>query len=201
MTQPTDREFEQMLQDKGLNAPRITPQMIQDNIASEYFFTAYDAAKAGRIIRSEPKDSESLKLLTFCVLVLKNGFTVTGESACASPENFDAEAGRIAARRQAENKIWPLMGYALRTKLHEEAYQNLPYRRFAHLPVHVQRMAKEHAELVDRIEKLDAFTNTETFLELSELDRTELLEQGILMAKYRNKLKDRLDRAQATYAA
>lgn len=59
----------------------------------------------------------SLRLLTFCVLVLRNGFTVTGESACASPENFDAELGRKIARRNAEAKIWPLMGYELRSKL------------------------------------------------------------------------------------
>ena len=60
---------------------------------------------------------ESLNLLTFCVLVLRNGFTVTGESACASPENFDAEIGRKIARQNAVQKIWPLMGYELRTKL------------------------------------------------------------------------------------
>jgi Phage protein (N4 Gp49/phage Sf6 gene 66) family len=58
-----------------------------------------------------------LNLLTFCVLVLKNGFTVTGESACASPENFDAELGRKIARGNAIAKIWPLMGYALKSKL------------------------------------------------------------------------------------
>ena len=60
-----------------------------------------------------------LGLLTFCVLVLKNGFTVTGESACASPENFDAEIGRKIARQNAINKVWPLMGYELRSKLAE----------------------------------------------------------------------------------
>lgn len=59
----------------------------------------------------------SLGLLTFCVLVLKNGFTVTGESACASPENFDAELGKKIARQNAVAKIWPLMGYELRSKL------------------------------------------------------------------------------------
>lgn len=59
----------------------------------------------------------ALGLLTFCVLVLKNGFTVTGESACASPENFDAEIGRKIARQNAVAKIWPLMGYELRSKL------------------------------------------------------------------------------------
>lgn len=63
----------------------------------------------------------TLGLLTFCVLVLKNGFTVTGESACASPENFDAEIGRKIARQNAEQKIWPLMGYALKQRLREGA--------------------------------------------------------------------------------
>lgn len=58
-----------------------------------------------------------LSLLTFCVLVLQNGFTVTGESACASPENFDAEVGRKIARQNAVNKIWPLMGYELKSRL------------------------------------------------------------------------------------
>ncbi len=60
-----------------------------------------------------------LELLTFCVLVLRNGYTVTGESACASPENFDAEIGREIARLNAVSKIWPLMGYELRSKLAE----------------------------------------------------------------------------------
>lgn len=63
----------------------------------------------------------SLDLLTFCVLVLRNGFTVTGESACASPENFDAELGRKIARQNAVNKVWPLMGYALKMALHASA--------------------------------------------------------------------------------
>ena len=62
---------------------------------------------------------QPLGLLTFCVLVLCNGFTVTGESACASPENFDAELGRKIARQNAINKVWPLMGYHLKQKLAE----------------------------------------------------------------------------------
>ena len=60
-----------------------------------------------------------LKLLTFCVLVLRNGFTVTGESACASPENFNAEIGRRIARENAITKVWPLLGFRLRDALHE----------------------------------------------------------------------------------
>jgi hypothetical protein len=65
--------------------------------------------------------SQPLYLLTFCVLVLRNGFTVTGESACASPENFDAEIGRKIARQNAIEKMWPLMGFNLKQKLHESA--------------------------------------------------------------------------------
>jgi hypothetical protein len=66
----------------------------------------------------QPQPSHpALGLLTFCVLILRNGFTVTGESACASPENFDAELGRKIARQNAVAKVWPLMGYELRSKL------------------------------------------------------------------------------------
>lgn len=60
---------------------------------------------------------ESLGLLTFCVLTTRNGFTVTGESACASPENFDAEIGRKIARQNAAAKLWPLLGFRLRDQL------------------------------------------------------------------------------------
>lgn len=69
-------------------------------------------------IDANAKIPQSLGLLTFCVLVLRNGFTVTGESACASPENFDAALGRKIARENAINKVWPLMGYALKERLH-----------------------------------------------------------------------------------
>ena len=64
---------------------------------------------------------EALRLLTFCVLVLRNGFTVTGESACASPENFDAELGRKIARQNAVSKVWPLLGFLLKEKLHGQS--------------------------------------------------------------------------------
>lgn len=106
-----DNAIEQEIQAKGLTAPRITPADIEANIASEHYFTAYGGAKYGRITRDEPQNSDALKLLTFCVLVLRNGFTVTGESACASPENFKI------ARQNAVAKVWPLMGYELRSKL------------------------------------------------------------------------------------
>lgn len=109
----TDQSIEQEIQDKGLTAPRVTPADIEANISSEHYYTAGEALRIGQAPRGP------LDLLTFCVIVLKNGFTVTGESACASPENFDAELGKTIARANAVNKIWPLMGYALKQKLSE----------------------------------------------------------------------------------
>ena len=105
-------EVEAEIVSKGLVAPRVTPQDIEAQIAGEYFTTADKAFVDCPIL-------PPMALLTLCVLVLKNGFTVTGESACASPENFDEELGRKIARQHAVNKLWPLLGYALRDKLHQ----------------------------------------------------------------------------------
>lgn len=112
----SDTGIERLIQAKGKTAARVTPADLKANIVSEHYFTAADAVTynaGGPVVVPEA----SLKLLTFCVLVLRNGFTVTGESACAAPENFDAEIGRNIARENAVQKIWPLMGYELRSKL------------------------------------------------------------------------------------
>lgn len=119
----SDQTIEQEIKAKGLTAPRITPDDIEANIKQTYFFTAEEGAQ-GALVKTDPElgaEFPSISLLTFCVLVLKNGFTVTGESACASPENFDAELGRKIARQNAIAKVWPLMGYELRSKLAREA--------------------------------------------------------------------------------
>lgn len=123
------KELEAAIVATGANvAPRITPDDLKANIVSEYYFTAAEG-KAGAVAYERaakgigmypgdlPTRDVSLALLTFCVLVLRNGFTVTGESACASPENFDAEIGRRVARENAVQKIWPLLGFRLRDKL------------------------------------------------------------------------------------
>lgn len=127
----TDPGIERELLAKGLTAPRVTPADIEAAIASEHYFTAAqgdakaqeDAAFAGGSLNGEQARPipAPLSLLTFCVLVLRNGFVVTGESACASPENFDAEIGRKIARENAKQKLWPLLGYALKERLHEGA--------------------------------------------------------------------------------
>ncbi|WP_017907422.1 Gp49 family protein [Xanthomonas sp. SHU 199] len=118
--------IEQEIQAKGLTAPRVTPADLEVEIASEHYFTAADGAYGAEgfqdFAHARYEDQpQPLHLLTFCVLVLRNGFTVTGESACASPENFDSGLGRFIARRNAEAKVLPLLGFRLRDKLAGEA--------------------------------------------------------------------------------
>ena len=120
-----DDQIEAEIQAKGLTAPRITPEHVEATIASEHYFTAADGA-LGALSTTDINPvaaflslPQSLHLMTFCVLVLKNGFTVTGESACASPENFDAELGRKVARQHAKDKIWALEGYLLKEALYQ----------------------------------------------------------------------------------
>lgn len=94
-----EAQIEQEIQRKGLNAPRLNPQAIDDTIASEQYHVFPGST------------------MTVCALTLRNGYIVTGESAAASPENFDAAIGRKIARENARNKIWALEGYLLREKL------------------------------------------------------------------------------------
>lgn len=97
-----DETIESEIQKKGLTAPRVTPADIENEVIAEQFHVFPGT------------------MLTACCLTLRNGFTVTGESACASPENFDAEIGRKIARQNAVQKIWPLLGFRLRDKLSAE---------------------------------------------------------------------------------
>ena len=118
----SDQTIEQEIQAKGKTASRVTPADIEENISGAFYFTAKQGAERnatdnGCYAAGSPTEGLALSLLTFCVLVLKNGFTVTGESACASPENFDEAIGRKIARQNAVQKIWPLMGYMLKEKL------------------------------------------------------------------------------------
>jgi len=111
-----DNAIEAEIKAKGKTAPRITPAAIEACISGEFTFTVGNAARALNCPVSEATD-----LLTICVLTLKNGFTVTGESACASPENFDAEIGAKIARENAKQKVWALEGYLLKQHLCDRA--------------------------------------------------------------------------------
>ena len=92
-------EIESEIQSKGLNAPRLNPDMIDATIVSEQYYVFPNTT------------------LTVCALTLRNGYIVTGESAAASPKNFDQAIGRKISRENARNKIWALEGYLLREQL------------------------------------------------------------------------------------
>lgn len=94
-----EQQIENEIQAKGLNAPRLTPALIDEAIASEQYHVFPGTT------------------LTVCALTLRNGYIVTGESAAASPSNFDKDIGRKIARDNARNKIWALEGYLLRERL------------------------------------------------------------------------------------
>lgn len=118
--QDDEQRTEVAIQKAGKIAPRITPEDIDAAIVSEYFFTAGEGVSgATGEYPNNGHPGQPLALLTLCVLVLRNGFTVTGESACASPENFDAKIGRDIARKNAREKIWMLEGYLLKQRLYE----------------------------------------------------------------------------------
>lgn len=94
-----NQDIEREILDKGLTAPRVTPAIIDSLIVNEAYHV-FDGTT-----------------LTVCCLTLANGFNVTGESACACPDNFDRDLGRRIARDNAKQKIWALEGYALRNRL------------------------------------------------------------------------------------
>ncbi|WP_436296239.1 Gp49 family protein [Variovorax sp. LjRoot175] len=100
-------------------APRVTAPGLDAVIVAEYYFTAADGVHGADEVPLI--DNHPLWLLTFCVLVLKNGFTITGQSACASPANFDPAIGQRLAYANAKAKIWDLEGYLLKQRLHEQA--------------------------------------------------------------------------------
>lgn len=99
MIELDETTLENLLDKLGLNAPRINPQFIDQLIVEEQFHVFIGSC------------------MTVCCLTLKNGFSVIGESACASPENFNQVVGETLARKDARRKIWALAGYALKEKL------------------------------------------------------------------------------------
>lgn len=100
-----ENAVEKEIQSKGLNAPRLSPTIISETIIDEAYYVFPGTT------------------LTICCLTLRNGFNVTGESAAASPENFDEQIGRRIAKDNARNKIWALEGYLLKQSLWANSQQ------------------------------------------------------------------------------
>jgi hypothetical protein len=94
-----EAKIEADIQARGLTAPRLTPDKIDEKIKDIDFYVFPGTT------------------VTVCAITLKNGFVVIGHSAAASPENFDEYVGRQVAHANARQKIWPLEGYLLRERL------------------------------------------------------------------------------------
>lgn len=88
------KTVEQMIQDAGAVAPRVTPERLKA-VIKDFFYI-------------RPTGT-----LTLCIMTLVNGFTVVGESACVSPENFREDIGQRISYENALDRIWPLEGYLL----------------------------------------------------------------------------------------
>jgi len=97
-----EEKLEQEIKAKGLNAPRLTPELIDSVIVDEAYYVFPGTTT------------------TICMLTLQNGYPTIGESAAVSLENFDEEIGRKIARDNARDKIWVLEGYLLKNKLYGE---------------------------------------------------------------------------------
>jgi hypothetical protein len=71
----------------------ITEQHINSTIAQSTFLVMPDG------------------VTTICQLILMNGFSVIGTSACIDPRQFDLNIGRDIAFQDAKRQIWKLEGY------------------------------------------------------------------------------------------
>lgn len=102
---PTDQQIESEIVAKGLTAPRVTPADVAANIVHSVIVK--HVSISGQVLR-------------WAVLTTRNGFAVTGAPSCAvSSENDNAEIGESVAFENAKEALWPLMGYALKQRLHE----------------------------------------------------------------------------------
>ena len=96
-------------------APRVALSDIEAAITARYDLNAYEIV---RHLNCPVRDE--LKPMSVCILVMKNGFTVIGKSAPASPANFNADLGKKLAYEDCIRQLWPMMAFALRDKLHAE---------------------------------------------------------------------------------
>lgn len=94
-----EQDLEKDIQAKGLNAPRLTPESIDATIVD----TTYTVLPSGKVM--------------VCEITLVNGFTVRGDAAVVSKENFNQEIGERISFKNARDKIWELEGYLLQSKL------------------------------------------------------------------------------------
>lgn len=162
---PTDAELQKQADERG--AVFVNESKLKASIAKVDFFV-------------HPGSQ-----LTICVVTMVNGYTVTGESACADPKMFNAEIGEKFAFAAAERKIWPLLGYALKDELYKAGAGS----------TFQDRVKVELRDLTDKIEKLSAFVGGhEHFIALDAESQNDLNDQLQAMKAYQFLLQKRINR-------
>lgn len=185
-----DRNTHETILQNQAKAPRITLQQVQDNISSVHYFTAREGVEGtygGGVDDECVDDADHLKLLTFCVIVAKNGFTFHGSSACAYPENYNGEIGRKIAYERAFNDMWQPMGYMLKQAWFEAQHAVPPQETSWQ-----DQLKSEAVELSAKVEKLKAAIEGDA---IKGIDRQLLIQQRSVMLEYLEILTDRIMRA------
>lgn len=101
-----------------MNKTKVTLSQIEDEIVSEFYFTAKDGVLGQSQMGTAPANWTGLEYITICVIVTRNGTKLVGvNEGSVSPENFSEKVGRTLAREKAIDQMWPLLGYELRSKL------------------------------------------------------------------------------------
>lgn len=153
------------------------------------------ADKLGAVFVNESKLKDSIKAvdfhihegsqLTICIITMLNGYTVTGQSACADPKMFDREVGEKFAFADAEKKIWPLLGYVLKEKLYLDGVTSTPQGR----------VQVEARELQQKLTSLGSFIGGNVhFANLHEDQQKLLVKQKAVMEEYLDILNQRIER-------
>ena len=105
-----EQELEAMIQERGLNAPRLTPESIDSVIVN----ATYTMLPSGKVM--------------VCEITLKNGFTVRGGSCVVSKDNFNLEIGKRVSFEKARDKIWDQIRYQIYTQILGRLYQPIKNR-------------------------------------------------------------------------
>lgn len=172
MTHP-DQTTENEIVDKGLTAPRVTLADLQENVVDVEIHK--HITKSGQVLR-------------WAILTTGCGFAVVGNPSCAvSSENDNAELGERVAIENSRSALWPLMGYELRKRLHDEASRSV-----AVASTFQDRVIAERAELAVKFDRLCDFLGGPGVEEIDPVERWRLKRQSEVMGAYLAVLDDRI---------
>lgn len=178
----TDQSIEDEIQEKGLTAPRVSLADVQENVLDTEIHK--HVTKSGQVLR-------------WAILTTRCGFAVVGNPSCSvSAENDDEDIGTKVALQNSLSALWPLMGYELRQRLHDQAAQSA-----AVASTFQDRVRAERAELDDRLDKLVAFRLTDIFAGLPVQEQERLDAQISAMTDYSNTLHERITAFEPAAAA